>query len=144
MGLSNSFQAAAFRFGHTHIHGLVMMFNKYHEFVGEMKLRDLLRSPFIIYNPGVLDELIAGLLNYPSQGYDPHITTEVSNHLFQEPNVPFGADLPAINIQRGRESGVPGYNDFREWCGLPRAHTFEDLVPYLSNGTAYRYSKIFK
>lgn len=68
----------------------------------------------------------------------------MSEHLFQEPHKQFGMDLPAINLARAREHGVPGYNIYREWCGLPRAETFEDLEPYLQNSTAFLYSKLYK
>ncbi|KAL1448492.1 hypothetical protein MTO96_044049, partial [Rhipicephalus appendiculatus] len=142
--LSNSFQSAAFRFGHTFIQGMVRRYNKYHEFIGEDLLRNLLRQPFIVYQPGKLDELAGGLINTPAQTYDPFVTQEVTNHLFQNPEEPFGKDLIAINLQRAREHGVPGYNSFREWCGLPRAHTFADFEPWLNNGTAFRYSQIYK
>lgn len=53
-------------------------------------------------------------------------------------------DLVALNLQRGRETGVPGYNDFREYCGLPRSKSFWNLVGYMSNKTIYRFSQIYK
>lgn len=53
-------------------------------------------------------------------------------------------DLAAINMQRGREHGVPSYNAFREFCGLPRAYRFDDLRGHMSNRTVYRYAEIYK
>ncbi|RWS20468.1 peroxidase-like protein, partial [Leptotrombidium deliense] len=143
-GPAHAFQSAAFRFGHTFIQGMVRRYNKHHEFIGEDPLRNLLRQPFIVYEPGKLDELIGGLINTPAQTYDPFITEEVSGHLFQEPHMHVGLDLPALNLGRAREHGLPGYNIFREWCGFGRAQTFEDLEPYLQNRTAFLYSKIYK
>lgn len=143
-GPANSFQSAAFRFGHTFIQGSVRRYNKHHEYLGSELLRNLLRHPFIVYEPGKLDELIGGMINTPAQTYDPFITQEVSNHLFQKQNMPYGLDLPAMNLMRGRETGVPGYNFFREWCGFGRARTFEQLAPLIRNHTIVHYSRIYK
>lgn len=143
--ISHIFSTAAFRQGHTFIQGRVRLHNsRTHEFMGAEPLRSLFKRPFHYYKQGRMDQIITGIVDTPAQTYDPFITEEVSGHLFQEPGVAYGMDLPAINLARGREQGTPGYNDVREWCGLPRAETFEDLQPFMNNMTAYLYSKLYK
>lgn len=39
-----------------------------------------------------------------------------------------GGDLVAITIQRSREHGIPSYNQFREYCGMKKADTFDELT----------------
>ena len=36
-------------------------------------------------------------------------------------------DLVSLNLQRGRDHGIPGYNKYREVCQLTRANQFIDL-----------------
>jgi hypothetical protein len=36
--------------------------------------------------------------------------------------------LGTLNIQRGRDHGLPGYNKFRAWCGLNYAYSFDELT----------------
>ena len=95
-------------------------------------LSDAFFNPELVYRPGKLDEFLVGLATQPSQNYDNIVTEEVTNHLFQGRNKSFGMDLVALNIQRGRDHGLAGYNEFRELCGLGRASRFSqmsDLIP---------------
>lgn len=41
-------------------------------------------------------------------------------------------DLLSIDIQRGRDTGVPTYNRMRELCGFTKASSFMDLANVLS------------
>ena len=139
-----AFQAAAFRFGHSILPDVIERYNKYHQKIEAIRLSVLLRQPYELYKPGSTDTFLLGLLNQEAARMDAEITTEVTNHLFERPGSHFGRDLAAINIQRGRETGLPGYNTFREYCGLNRVKYWEELRGSFDNRTIYRMQKLYK
>ena len=52
----------------------------------------------------------------------PHrMTTSITERMFGS------TDLGSLNIMRGREHGIPSYNKWRKFCGIPEAKTFDDL-----------------
>ena len=94
---------------------------------GSMNLADTFDNPQPLFPPGNIDRIIMGLSTQRCQKFDNIFSKQVSNHLFQSPKENFGMDLVALNIQRGRDHGLPGYKSYRELCGLPRVVDFESL-----------------
>ncbi|XP_054003240.1 uncharacterized protein LOC128889548 isoform X1 [Hylaeus anthracinus] len=140
----DAFASAAFRFGHSLLPTAVERWSKAHKFIASKRLSDLIRRPYDLYRAGVFDEYIMGLMNQVAQAMDDSITQEVTNHLFKKAGAKFGLDLVSFNMQRGREFGIPSYMEFRKFCGLPWADTFEELFGSMPNETIRRYSSIFE
>ena len=56
----------------------------------------------------------------------PHLPIGMTNHMFE--TTPFkGLDIVSLNVQRGRDHGLPRYNEWRNECNLGRFVTFGDL-----------------
>merc|ERR1719391_1879856 len=81
----------------------------------------------------------------PMETMDNRVTEEVVNHLFEERGkARSGMDLVALNIQRGREHGLPGYNKYRELCGLQRVSEFGFLQNEMSVDMIFRMQRVYK
>ena len=68
---------------------------------------------------------------------------QLTNFMFPESKQNFGTDLASLNIQRGRDHGVPSYNIYREFCGLRRARHWDDLVGSFTNETLQKYARTY-
>ena len=84
----------------------------------------------ILRQPNFFDELLRGMTIQPSEDYDNNFVPAVSSELFDEG--PFGLDLIALNIQRGRDHGLPGYIHYRELCGGSKITSFYQLGPNIA------------
>jgi peroxidase len=89
------------------------------------------------------DSFLRGLLNEPAAKYDSSFVDVLQNRLF-ESNSTEGLDLAAININRGRDHGIPGYNYFRRKCGLQFAESFDDLKDTIPVDTISILSTVYK
>ena len=66
-----------------------------------------------------LDPILRGLAHQAHQEVDLKVVDGLRNFLFGPPGAG-GFDLASLNIQRGRDHGLPSYNDTREQFGLSR------------------------
>ncbi|GAU92485.1 hypothetical protein RvY_04560 [Ramazzottius varieornatus] len=141
--IANVFATAALRFGHTLIPSWFRFFNKYHEYIGQKQLRDAFFKPYPLYQPGIIDMYLLGMINDNVQKRDTFISSEVTEHLF-EAMPTHGVDLAAINVQRGRDHGIPPYNAWREFCGLPKAYAFDDLKDVMRAEIVERFKTVYE
>ncbi|XP_067679881.1 peroxidasin-like [Haliotis asinina] len=105
-GIFNSFATAAFRFGHS------MLASDY-AVKGNRKVE--IRKMFFdtSFVTKGYDDVLRGLMKWENQGTDRAFTQDIVDHLFEntvESGV--GFDLVSLNIQRGRDHGLPPYLDF--------------------------------
>jgi len=125
----NSFATSAFRFGHSMVNGMFKLISqrRSRQSSGEKKdvfwlwrLREVFDGQSIRGGELPIDNMIEGLITQEPQTCDAFFSTELTDHLFQKNHLSqnFGQDLFAINLQRGREHGIPTYNEFRKACGL--------------------------
>merc|ERR1712111_49580 len=55
-----------------------------------------------------------------------------------------GLDLISLNIQRGRDHGLPGYNAYREICAVGKAETWSDLSDYIPSQYITKLQKTYR
>ena len=67
----------------------------------------------------------------------------VTQTLVQEPGV-IAADLVALNLQRGRDHGLPSYNTFRKARGRNKAVRFSDFSDEIPKERAESLGRIYK
>ncbi|XP_029114285.1 peroxidasin homolog isoform X2 [Scleropages formosus] len=135
-GIFNAFATAAFRFGHTLINPILYRLDDRFQPIpqGHISLHKAFFSPFRIVNEGGIDPLLRGLFGVAGKMRVPTqlLNTELTERLFSMAHA-VALDLAAMNVQRGRDHGIPPYNDYRVFCNLTSAQDFEDLKNEIKN-----------
>ncbi len=133
-----SFATATLRFGHAQISPIVTRLGAdFQEATfGNRKLHHTSFCPAKVINEGGVDPILRGLFGTSIKDINSReiITEELTEHLFGLAKE-VALDLASLNIQRGRDHGLPGYNSWRQFCNLSVANTFDELVDDISNAT---------
>ncbi|KAK6174188.1 hypothetical protein SNE40_017509 [Patella caerulea] len=142
--IRNVFATAAFRFGHSLVKTFFSQLARGYSDNGRHLVKEAFgRTSHILSNSGEgVNQYIRGLVKDTPERVDRFITSQLTDHLFEDT---FGdsLDLAALNIQRGRDHGIPSYNVWRRWCGLSTFNNFQSM-PGLQPGAAQQFSRIYR
>ncbi|XP_061651088.1 thyroid peroxidase isoform X2 [Phyllopteryx taeniolatus] len=136
---SNVFATAAFRFGHATISAIVRRLNESyqeHECFPSLLLHDTFFSPWRIIKEGGIDPILRGAIGTEAAAIRSNklLANELTQRLVVLA-IPQQMDLASLNLQRGRDHGLPGYNDWRDFCGMERIGTLEDFKQVVSDAS---------
>ncbi|KAG8175633.1 hypothetical protein JTE90_001062 [Oedothorax gibbosus] len=143
----NEFAAAAYRFGHTLLKPVLPRLGPGYVQKEPVRLRDVFFNPDLLYERNAVDEILRGLLSTSVETFDHSITSEVTNHLFEDRKKAFsGMDLVALNLQRGRDHGLQPYTAYRALCdgNDTRPTRFEDLKSLIPADIVERMKKVYE
>ncbi len=124
--ISTEFSTAAFRFGHTMLSPNLLRVDNEGNLVESLSLRDSFFNPDEVLEDGI-DTLLMGLASQQAQELDTFLIDDVRNFLFGPPGAG-GFDLASLNLQRGREHGLPDINTVRLALGLIPYTTFLEVT----------------
>lgn len=120
------FTTVSFRFGHTMVNNFVWKMAAGATTPYErLPLRDVFFEPEAI-TPANIDDYVRGMSKHSARAVDMKVVDDLRNFLFTEGGP--SMDLLSLNIQRGRDVGLPSYNGARAAFGLPRATSMASIT----------------
>ncbi|XP_034458811.1 eosinophil peroxidase isoform X2 [Hippoglossus hippoglossus] len=140
--ISNVFATAAYRFAHLAIQPMLSRLDGNYRETRQFPNVSLFKAFFtpwrIVYEGGI-DPLLRGLIGRPAKlsTQDHMMVDALRERLFQFVQE-LALDLGSLNIQRGRDHGLPGYNAYRKLCGLSQPRNQAELGRVLKNGNLAR------
>ncbi|GFQ76016.1 peroxidase mlt-7, partial [Trichonephila clavata] len=97
-----------------------------------LRFRDLYSNPDLIWD-GKMKSILKGVCKVPSAMYDNRYTVDTLDYLYKPPKADFGTDLSSVDMQRGRDHGLPPYVHLVNYCsnGNIKINSFSELSPRL-------------
>ena len=122
-GITTEFSTAGYRLGHTMVSENLQVGPLNTDVIS---LVSAYFNPSYIQNNGV-DSILQGASLKKMQEIDHIVVENLRSFLFGAPTSTTLLDLAALNIQRGRDHGLPGYNSVRQAYGLSTFSNFSEL-----------------
>uniref|UniRef100_A0A672NHF0 Eosinophil peroxidase-like n=1 Tax=Sinocyclocheilus grahami TaxID=75366 RepID=A0A672NHF0_SINGR len=135
--IANVFATAAFRFAHLAIQPMIFRLDENyqnHPQFPSVPLFEAFFSPWRVIFEGGIDPLLRGLIGRPAKlnTQDHMLVNALRERLFAFTSH-IALDLAALNMQRSRDHGIPGYNSWRRFCGLSAPQNERELAVVMNN-----------
>ena len=116
--IPNSFATAAYRFGHSLIKDRFDRLDKNFRRldIGPLPLRRAFFNPIVYFESNGTDPILRGMFVNESNPIDEFLNRVLTSQLFAESDEKLGGDLATLNIQRGRDHGLPTYRTWEKHC----------------------------
>ena len=137
--VSNVFAAAAYRFGHSMVSDTITPVDASGQAGEAIPLKDAFFNPEQFGETGI-DAILRGFSSNEAQAMDTEIVDSLRNFVLDGPHSP-RLDLAALNIQRGRDHGLPTLNEARQALGLAPITSFDD--PAFRDGAGERLASVY-
>lgn len=143
--IANEFSTVAFRFGHSLLSPSIERLNNDGTDIADVSaegadipLSEDFFDPYVLNASGAVDPLtghtssdigpiLKGDASGVSEADDTMAVEDVRNLLFGNGGLG-GQDLMALDVQRGRDHGIPSYNALRVAMGLPAVKSFSQIT----------------
>ncbi|XP_054613467.1 eosinophil peroxidase [Dunckerocampus dactyliophorus] len=140
--IANVFATAAYRFAHLAIQPVLARLGPNYREDRQFPSVPLFKAfftPWRIIFEGGIDSLLRGLVGRPAKlnTQDHMMVDALRERLFQFVQH-LALDLGSLNMQRGRDHGLPGYNAWRRFCGLSQPRNQAQLAQVLNNSNLAR------
>ncbi len=141
--ITTAHSVAAFRYGHSAVTSQLKLIEDNGSPSGNLAVRDAFFNPNLIGNdPQLVDELLQGAASQHSEEIDNLVVDDLRNFLFGPPGAG-GLDLASLNIQRGRDIGLPNYRTLKSdyQRGAPPVTSFSQITsdPQLAQALSTLY-----
>ncbi|XP_038220482.1 peroxidase-like [Zerene cesonia] len=135
--VTNSFATAAFHFVNSLLDQDIQLVDD-NENVTSSRLAQFYFRPELVAKKGGIEMLLRGMTSQISQRLDFNYDDDLRNQWLG------GLDVLAVDVQRGRDHGIPGYAQFRSLCGLPVATSFSHLNDVIPQETIEKLSEVYE
>ncbi len=127
--IANEFATAAYRIGHSLLSSTLLRVDAAGTEIeaGNLTLAQSFFQPQHISGEGI-DPILRGLCFGRAQELDEWVIDDVRDFLFGAPGSG-GLDLASLNIQRGRDHGLPSFAQMRAALKLRPVNRFQDVNP---------------
>ena len=141
----NLFATAAYRLGHTMVTEEILLVDAECREDGTVTLLESFFNPEMLREHGIV-RVLNGLHKQTQEKVDLQVIDNLRNFLFGDPSsgAAFGLDLASLNIQRGRDHGIPDYNTIRAYFLGNAAAKYGDITknPDRQNGLRNMYGSL--